>query len=94
MTVGTDGLTSNHSLSMLEELKVIQQAFPSTPLQELLQWATLNGARFLGQSQHLGSLEKGKRPGLNLISQMNVQNLEFSEGSRIASVTFSGDPLK
>ena len=44
--IGTDSLASNHSLSILEELK----CFDSVPLEQLLLWATYNGAAALGVS--------------------------------------------
>lgn len=70
-TIGTDSLASNHSLSILDELKVITHNNPKIPLQTLLTWATLNGAKFLGFDKELGSIEKGKKPGLNLICGTN-----------------------
>ncbi|MCB0579423.1 MAG: amidohydrolase family protein, partial [Phaeodactylibacter sp.] len=33
-----------------------------------LRWATLNGAEALGFEAELGSIEVGKKPGLNLLS--------------------------
>ncbi|MET4141577.1 amidohydrolase family protein [Pedobacter sp. UYP1] len=66
ITLGTDSLASNHSLSILAEMKVLQQ-LKQVPFEELLSWATLNGAAFLGIEAQFGSLEKGKRPGVNLV---------------------------
>ena len=66
-TVGTDSLASNDSLSVLKELQVIEQAAPGIPAQVLIQWATLNGAKALGWQSDLGSFEKGKKPGVNLL---------------------------
>ncbi|MFM1794427.1 MAG: hypothetical protein RL642_812, partial [Bacteroidota bacterium] len=34
------------------------------PLDLILQWATINGARALDRADVLGSFEKGKRPGV------------------------------
>lgn len=68
IVVGTDSLASNHSLSVLDELKTITRYFPHIPLQEKLQWATSNGARALQFDASLGSFEKGKTPGIQLIS--------------------------
>ena len=62
--VGTDSLSSNDTLCMVDELYCLQQAFPELSLGELLEWACLNGARFLGKADTLGTLEPGKRPGL------------------------------
>ncbi|THH42120.1 S-adenosylhomocysteine deaminase [Neolewinella litorea] len=62
--IGTDSLTSNWQLSVLEELKTINRYQSYVPFTTLLQWATLNGAEALQFDQELGSLESGKRPGL------------------------------
>lgn len=64
IVLGTDSLASNHQLSIPEEIKLLQKHFPGIPLDEILQWATLNGARALGCSDQFGSFEKGKKPGL------------------------------
>lgn len=64
MTIGTDSLTSNWQLSILEEIKTIARYQSYVPFDTLLQWATLNGALALGMDDSLGSLEKGKTPGL------------------------------
>ena len=74
LTIGTDSLASNHQLSVLTELNTISEAFPEISLAELLQWATLNGAQFLGIDDRFGSFEKGKTPGINLISGIDMDN--------------------
>jgi len=71
MVIGTDSLASNHSLSVLDELKTIHLHFASVPLEEMLTWATLNGARALQMEERLGSFEKGKTPGVILLQQTN-----------------------
>jgi cytosine/adenosine deaminase-related metal-dependent hydrolase len=48
-------------------MKKIKQHFPSIPLSEILQWATLNGAAALQLEPELGSFEKGKTPGVVLL---------------------------
>jgi cytosine/adenosine deaminase-related metal-dependent hydrolase len=60
------------SLSVLDELKTIQQYHPDIPLSEMLGWATINGARALQMDKHLGSFEKGKKPGVVLINDFNA----------------------
>lgn len=83
ITIGTDSLASNNQLCMLSELKAIQDHFPHIPLQKMVGWATLNGARFLGIDNQFGSIERGKKPGLNLIS--NVEGPEkLTAGSAVA----------
>jgi len=77
IVLGTDSLASNWSLSLLDEMKTIQKHFPQIPLEEMLRWATINGATALQMENRLGSFEKGKKPGIVLISEqtMQVQNL-------------------
>jgi len=68
VVLGTDSLASNWSLNILDEIKTIRKNFPSIPLEEILQWATSNGAKALKMDNELGSFEKGKKPGIVLIN--------------------------
>ncbi len=67
MTIGTDSLTSNWQLSILEEMKTIHKYQSYIDFPTLLQWATINGAQALGMDDKLGSIEIGKSPGINLL---------------------------
>jgi cytosine/adenosine deaminase-related metal-dependent hydrolase len=73
MVLGTDSLASNWSLNILDEIKTIQKHHPSIPLEEMLQWATINGARALAMDNQLGSFEKGKKPGVVLIEDETLK---------------------
>lgn len=68
VTIGTDSLTSNWQLCILEEMKTIAKFQSYIPFEILLRWATLNGAEALGFEDTLGSIEVGKTPGLNLLN--------------------------
>ena len=81
IVLGTDSLASNDKLCILSEIKTLHEHFPDLSLAETLQWATLNGARFLGVDKQLGSIEVGKRPGLNLI--INIDNLQINTDSSV-----------
>lgn len=70
VTIGTDSLTSNWQLSILEEIKTIARYQSYVPFEVLLRWATLNGAEALGFADTLGSLEPGKTPGLLLLQNL------------------------
>jgi aminodeoxyfutalosine deaminase len=83
MTIGTDSLASNHQLSILEELKTIGHYFPGIPLEEMLKWATLNGAEALGFDDKLGSFEVGKTPGINLISHVDLNQLKLKKETQL-----------
>jgi cytosine/adenosine deaminase-related metal-dependent hydrolase len=68
----------------LDELKTIQQHHPEIPLEEMLGWATLNGARALQMDKHLGSFELGKKPGVVLINGVDAFNsLKNARSQRI-----------
>ncbi|MEE9437466.1 MAG: amidohydrolase family protein [Saprospiraceae bacterium] len=64
MTIGTDSLTSNWQLSILEEMKTIKKFKSFVPLETLINWACINGAEALGYENTLGTIEVGKTPGL------------------------------
>jgi cytosine/adenosine deaminase-related metal-dependent hydrolase len=81
--VGTDSLSSNHQLSVLEEIKTIQEYFPQIPLAELITWSTLNGAKALGIDSWAGTIEKGKKPGINLVEGMDLQNMQLLPPSKV-----------
>ncbi|MBI5219654.1 MAG: amidohydrolase family protein [Bacteroidia bacterium] len=83
ITIGTDSLASNDRLSILEELKTVNKAFPQIPLSEIIKWATRNGAEALGFDDKLGSFETGKKPGINLIENADLQNLKLTEKSSV-----------
>jgi cytosine/adenosine deaminase-related metal-dependent hydrolase len=75
--IGTDSLASNSTLSVLEEMKTIAKKAPEIPPMKLFEWATINGAQMLRYDQDLGSIEPGKRPGLNLITGMDTKEMRL-----------------
>jgi cytosine/adenosine deaminase-related metal-dependent hydrolase len=69
--LGTDSLASNLSLDVLAEARALRDRFPAVPVVELLQMATVNGARVLGRPD-LGRIAKGTRPGLLLVDAKSI----------------------
>jgi 5-methylthioadenosine/S-adenosylhomocysteine deaminase len=72
--LGTDSVASNNSLSMLREMHLAglvtkNHRWDASALsaQELLDMVTIDGARMLGRSADLGSIEVGKRADFSLI---------------------------
>lgn len=88
ITLGTDSLASNHQLSILAEMMALQggAALQTETLafDELLQWATLNGAEFLGIAARFGSFDPGKNPGMNLVKGLG--NGKISAATRIKRI--------
>ena len=83
IVIGTDSLSSNDSLSIVDELKTIQLYFPSFSLETLIGWATINGAKALGEDIHTGSIEPGKKPGLILLKNVDLTNLKLLPGTTV-----------
>lgn len=73
MVIGTDSLASNHRLSVIDELNVLLKSFGALNTEDLLKWATYNGAEALNLNHKFGTLIKGKNSGLNLIRLENNQ---------------------
>ena len=76
LVLGTDSYSSNWQLSIASEIKTINERLPEIPLETILRWATINGAKALEREDELGSFEKGKKPGVVLLdSHMNSKRL-------------------
>lgn len=63
VALGTDGTGSLHSLSLWDEMRFIRNHYPESEhpgTDELLRMATIEGAKALGLSDRIGSLEPGK----------------------------------
>ncbi|MEO5999944.1 MAG: amidohydrolase family protein [Chitinophagaceae bacterium] len=78
ITLGTDSYASNKQLNILEEMKTIHREFAEIPLAEILQWATINGAKALNMQDKLGSFDSGKQPGIVLISNIDHKHLSVN----------------
>ena len=83
LCLGTDSLASNQELSIISELKTLQKHFPGIPVNELFSWASLNGAQALGAGDRYGSFDTGKKPGILLISPVDLKNGKFLPESRV-----------
>jgi cytosine/adenosine deaminase-related metal-dependent hydrolase len=81
LVTGTDSLASNSKLSILEELKTLQKHFPEVNIEDLVLWATLNGARALGEDDKFGKIEVGMKPGLLLIENVDLFNMNLTPES-------------
>jgi aminodeoxyfutalosine deaminase len=83
LAIGTDSYSSNTKLSVLDELKTISSHYPLLSLELLLKWATINGANALEIDKKFGSFEKGKKPGINLITDIDFENMKLTKESKV-----------
>jgi aminodeoxyfutalosine deaminase len=81
ITLGTDSLASNNGLCVLNEMRRLQERIPGLNTTQLIEWATLNGAKYLGIDDETGSLEPGKTPGLNLLT--GLDDLSFTPETKV-----------
>jgi aminodeoxyfutalosine deaminase len=84
--IGTDSLASNNGLSVLDELKSLSLFFPEIPLEQLIRWATLNGAAALGMDEEIGSFDTGKKPGILLLEGADAEKMLLKERTRMRRV--------
>lgn len=76
--LGTDSYASNDSLSIFEEIKILHENF-DFPFEVLVRWATINGAKALGMENTIGTIERGKTPGLVLLEYDDTNDfLQFA----------------
>lgn len=66
VALGTDNVMLNSS-SMFREMEFTSKQFDLSP-KEILQMATINGARLAGKAEEVGSIEKGKRARMTVLS--------------------------
>lgn len=83
LCLGTATICPN---SIFEEIKFIQISHPQIPLSHILTWGTHNGARAMGLEGILGTFDKGKKPGVNLITNLDLKRLILYKNSKIRSI--------
>jgi cytosine/adenosine deaminase-related metal-dependent hydrolase len=77
IVLGTDSYSSNWQLSIAKEMEAIVKNTSTAStrgmafITQLLQWATINGAKALQWDDELGSFKKGKKPGVVLLNTSN-----------------------
>ncbi len=78
--LGTDSLSSNDSLSMVEEMYALQNYYPEISLEDIIKFATINGAKALGLDG-CGVIAPGKNAGLTLITNIDYKSMRLTAKS-------------
>jgi len=84
--LGTDSLSSNDTLSILEEMKVIVQNFKQISFNDILRMATINGAKALKFDDQYGTLQVGKAPGLLLLEDFDFQGFNICKETTVRRI--------
>ena len=71
IVLGTDSLSSNDDLDVVAEMFCLHDNFPEVSMDEILTWASSNGAHFLGKGEQLGALKPGMKPGIVRIAAID-----------------------
>ncbi|MDA1371192.1 MAG: TRZ/ATZ family hydrolase [Proteobacteria bacterium] len=110
VALGTDGAASNNDLDMFSEMrtaalvaKAVASSASALPAQQVLQMATLNGAKALGIEQLIGSLEVGKYADLVAVNLEQLNTLPYhnplshlvyaAQASQVSHVWCAGVPI-
>jgi 5-methylthioadenosine/S-adenosylhomocysteine deaminase len=97
LALGTDGVSSNNSVNMFDEMKRAALLHKSmrwdarvVPAQAALDMATLGGARALGQGHTMGSLEVGKRADIVLVDRMRPTLAPMHRANIVSNLVYAG----
>ena len=97
VTVGTDGSTTNNSLDLMAEMKVLgllQKSSRWDPTvakaQELLDFATVNAAKAVGMQDSIGSIEAGKYADLVILNGKSPNLRPLLPENMISNIIYSG----
>jgi 5-methylthioadenosine/S-adenosylhomocysteine deaminase len=86
IALGTDSLASNEDLSMLREMKLLQE---SVGKEEILQMATIEGAILLKMDNETGSIETGKKADFVAVAISDPKAGPYENIFRAEQVSFS-----
>ncbi len=75
--LGTDSLSSNDRLSMVDEMYALQSYYPEISLEDIIKFATINGAKALGLDG-CGVIAPCKRAGLVLINNIDFDTMRIT----------------
>jgi len=65
VALGTDGLSSNPDLDVLDEARFVRARYPQISAKSILEMITIHGAGLLGMGRKNGSLSRGKYANLS-----------------------------
>jgi len=94
--LGTDGCSSNNSLDMFSEMKVCSllhkhSRWDPTAMsaQQVLDMATVEGAKALGMGAKLGSIESGKLADIAIIDSTRIGMIPTTAKNAVSNLVYS-----
>ena len=100
VSIGTDGNTTNNSLDMFSEMKILgllQKSSRWDPTvcnaQQLLDFATINGAKAVGMQDKIGSIEVGKYADIVILDGKAPNLRPLVPDNIVPNIVYSGNSL-
>jgi 5-methylthioadenosine/S-adenosylhomocysteine deaminase len=100
VSLGTDGSTTNNSLDMFAEMKILGLLQKSsrwdatvTNAQTLLDFATINGAKAIGMEKETGSIEAGKYADIIILDGKAPNLRPLLPENVISNIVYSASAL-
>jgi 5-methylthioadenosine/S-adenosylhomocysteine deaminase len=100
VSVGTDSNNTNNSLDMFSEMKILGLLHKSSrwdatvaPAQQLLDFATVGGAKAIGMQDRLGSIEPGKYADLVILDGKAPNLRPLLPDNMVANIVYSASSL-
>ena len=93
--LGADGAPCNNNLDMFHEMRLagylqkLRHGAHALPAQQLVEMATVIGARCLGWENEIGSLEVGKKADLILLQRGQLHATPFSEEELYGQIVYA-----
>ena len=100
VSIGTDGNTTNNTLDMFSEMKILgllQKSSRWDPTvcsaQQLLDFATINGAKAVGMQDRIGSIEVGKYADVVILDGKAPNLRPLVPENIVPNIVYSGNSL-
>ena len=77
---------TDESQKILKYMYFLQEQNPSLNLQKLISLVTCQAALSIGIQEKFGSLEPGKKPGINLLTHVDLQKLKLTEETKVIRI--------
>ncbi len=96
--LGTDSLASNEGFNLFEEMTIFHSHYPNFSFREILEMATVNGAKALGLEGQIGVLQPGAKAdfigiGLRHHPDYDLYEEIITEAHEVLFVTVDGDAV-
>jgi 5-methylthioadenosine/S-adenosylhomocysteine deaminase len=100
VSIGTDGSTTNNSLDMFGEMKMLALLQKASrwdptivPAQQALDFATIGGAKAIGMADKLGRVKEGYLADLILLDASAPNLRPVNERNVVSNIVYSGNAL-